>query len=109
MANLQLTFGCGLYDRMVPLYAGEVAPEGIDLTFVAIDSPTEAFTRMIAGEFHAGEMSSSDFLRRTSTGSCPFVGIPVFPSRIFRHGMICINRLAGLPYPLWRSPNSASR
>jgi 4,5-dihydroxyphthalate decarboxylase len=99
MADLQVTFGCGLYDRLVPLYSGEVKPAEIDLTFVAIDSPTEAFTRMIAGEFHAGEMSSSDFLRRTSAGACPFVGIPVFPSRVFRHGMICVNRSAGIETP----------
>lgn len=99
MPDLSLTFGCGLYDRMVPLYSGEVRPEGIDLKFVVIDSPTETFTRMIAGEFQAGEMSSSDFLRRTSAGTCPFVAIPVFPSRVFRHGMIYVNRHSGIASP----------
>ena len=36
---LRLTFACGLYDRMVPLYTGDVQPEGIDLNFLAIDDP----------------------------------------------------------------------
>src|SRR5690349_20734389 len=36
---LRLTFACGLYDRMVPLHAGDVRPEGIDLEFLAIDDP----------------------------------------------------------------------
>jgi 4,5-dihydroxyphthalate decarboxylase len=99
MANVPITFGCGLYDRLVPLYAGEVQPEGIDLTFVPIDVPSEVFGRMLDGEFHAGEMSSSDYLRRTSAGNCPFVAIPVFPSRVFRHSMICVNRHAGIEGP----------
>lgn len=99
MSDLPLTFGCGLYDRMIPLYTKEVQPTGIDLQFVVIDSPTEAFTRMLDGEWQAGEMSCSDYLRRTSSGTCPFVAIPVFPSRVFRHGMICVNRRAGIEAP----------
>lgn len=99
MPSLPITFGCGLYDRLVPLYAGDVQPDGIDLTFVAIDTPSEVFGRMLDGEFQAGEMSSSDYLRRTSSGDCPFVAIPVFPSRVFRHSMICVNRNAGISAP----------
>jgi len=99
MPNLSVTFGCGLYDRMVPLYSGEVKPEGIDLTFVPVDVPSDVFTRMFEGEFQAGEMSSSDYLRRTSAGNCPFVAILVFPSRVFRHSMICVNRRAGIAKP----------
>jgi 4,5-dihydroxyphthalate decarboxylase len=97
--HLPLTFGCGLYDRMIPLYSGEVQPEGIDLKFNVIDSPTEVFTRMLDGEFQAGEMSCSDYLRRMSANDCPFVAIPAFPSRVFRHGMICVNRRAGIESP----------
>jgi len=29
-AKLPLTFACGLYDRMLRLYTGEVQPRGID-------------------------------------------------------------------------------
>ncbi len=49
MAKLPLTFACGLYDRMVPLYTGEVQPAGIDLNFLAIDNPREIFDRMGGG------------------------------------------------------------
>src|SRR5579863_9985916 len=99
MPALPLTFACGLYDRMVPLYAGEVEPQGIDLNFVPIDTPREVFERMIEGEFAAGEMSASDTIRRMSGGRSPFVAIPVFPSRVFRHGMICVRRDAGIERP----------
>src|SRR6266850_1922753 len=37
MANLQLTFASALYDRMQPIYTGEVKPDGIDLNFIRIN------------------------------------------------------------------------
>jgi 4,5-dihydroxyphthalate decarboxylase len=92
-ANLPLTFACGLYDRMVPLYAGQIRPAGIDLDFLAIDSPREIFDRMAAAQaFGASEMSLSEVVTRIATRQCPFVAIPVFPSRVFRHGFITVNR-----------------
>jgi 4,5-dihydroxyphthalate decarboxylase len=99
-STLSLSFACGLYDRMLALYTGEVKPKGIDLNFIAIDSPREIFDRMSGRlEFDASEMSSSEFITRMSAGQCPFVAVPVFPSRAFRHGFICINRKAGIKAP----------
>ncbi len=97
---LKLTFACGSYDRMEPIKDGTVAPDGIDLEFLAIESPREIFDRM-AGvqEFDASEMSSSEYIARLGTGDCPFVAIPVFPSKAFRHGFICINADAGIDSP----------
>jgi len=95
-----VNFACGLYDRMVPLYTGEVKPEGIDLRFNAIDSPREIFDRMAGKlEFDACEMSSSELIARTAAGQAPFVAIPAFPSRVFRHSFIFINRRAGIRRP----------
>src|SRR5215469_10729907 len=50
MSRLQLSFACGLYDRMLALYTGEVKPAGIDLNFIAIDQPRPIFDRMSGGE-----------------------------------------------------------
>ena len=36
-AKLPLTFACGLYDRILRLYTGEVQPRGIELKFLAND------------------------------------------------------------------------
>jgi 4,5-dihydroxyphthalate decarboxylase len=95
MPGLPITFACGLYDRMLPLYTKEIRPDGIDLNFLAIDNPREIFDRMSgAQEFDASEMSSSEFVSRYATGDCPFVALPVFPSRVFRHGFITVNRKA---------------
>ncbi len=93
MSNVPLTFASGLYDRMVALATGAVQVEGVDLKFVNIDSPREIFDRMSATqEFDASEYSSSEFVSRYCAGKCPFVAIPVFPSRAFRHGFIVVNR-----------------
>ncbi|OGA18650.1 MAG: hypothetical protein A3H32_14030 [Betaproteobacteria bacterium RIFCSPLOWO2_02_FULL_63_19] len=100
MQNTKLTFACGLYDRMQPLYTGEVNPEGIDLDFRVIEWSREIFDRMAGRlEFDAAEFSSSELISRISAGRCPFVAIPVFPSRTFRHGFICVNRRSGIRGP----------
>ncbi len=100
MAKLQLSFACGLYDRMQPLYTGEVRVEGIDLNFIAIDQPRPIFDRMAGGEeFDVAEFSSSEFVQRFANKQCPFVAIPVFPSRAFRHGFIAVHRKAGIKTP----------
>jgi 4,5-dihydroxyphthalate decarboxylase len=98
--GVPLTFACGLYDRMQPLYTGEVKPEGIDLDFLAIEAPRIIFDRMSGKqEFDASELSSSEFITRLSAGDSPFVALPVFPSRVFRHGFITINRRSGIRTP----------
>jgi 4,5-dihydroxyphthalate decarboxylase len=100
MAKLKLTFACGLYDRMVPLHTGEVQAEGIDLNFIVNDSPRDIFDRMGGGqEFDLSEMSSSETIQRYAKGGTPFVALPVFPSRVFRHGHISINKKSGIKSP----------
>lgn len=93
MGKLPLTFASGLYDRVVGLATGAITVDGIDLNFINIDSPREIFDRMSGSqEFDASEYSSSEFISRYCAGQCPFVAIPVFPSRAFRHGFIVVNR-----------------
>jgi 4,5-dihydroxyphthalate decarboxylase len=100
MSRLQLSFACGLYDRMLALYTGEVKPAGIDLNFIAIDQPRPIFDRMSGGqEFDVAEYSSSEFVQRFANRECPFVAIPVFPSIAFRLGFIAVNRKSGIKSP----------
>lgn len=100
MANVKLTFASGLYDRVLPLFTGDVKPDGIDLEFVRIDAPREIFDRMAGkAEFDLAEFSSSEFISRYAQGDRTFVAIPVFPSRVFRHGMISINKKSGVRGP----------
>ncbi len=98
--RVRLRFACGLYDRMLALYTREVVPDGIDLDFVISNSPRDLFDAMARGEgFDVAEMSSSEYVTRFDAGKCPFVALPVFPSRVFRHGFITVNRKAGIETP----------
>jgi 4,5-dihydroxyphthalate decarboxylase len=99
MADLKLTFACGLYDRLLPLYRGDVKAAGIDLDFLAIDDPRQVFDRMAKGEFDVSEMSSSEFVTSAAAGSGKMVALPVFVSRLFRHGFVFINRKSGIAKP----------
>jgi len=100
MANVPLTIACGPYDRMEGIRSGEVQIEGIDPTYVAIQFPPEIFTRMIKqNAFDVAEMSATTYLSLRPGGKFPFVAIPVFPSRVFRHGFIYINTRAGIESP----------
>ena len=100
MTRLALTFACGSYDRTEALRTGEVAVEGIDLNYLSIEAPREIFDRMVGGlEFDVSELSCSEFISMTAAGKCPFVALPVFPSRMFRHGFIYINKNSGIRAP----------
>jgi 4,5-dihydroxyphthalate decarboxylase len=93
MSGLPITFACGLYDRMQALQTGEIKPDGVDLNFLVMDNPREIFDRMSNRlEFDACEMSSSEFVSRFAANKLPFVALPVFASRVFRHGFIIVNR-----------------
>lgn len=96
---LTLVFGCGRYDRTEPLRTGDVAVDGIHLKYVPIDAPRELFDRVGRGEFDLSELSASEFISMAGRGDSAFVALPVFPSRVFRHSFIFINKRAGIRSP----------
>lgn len=97
MPNLPLTFACCRYDRMEAIREGLVAVEGVDLTCLTLRSGRDVFDRMVGGqEFDVAELSASEFVSLQGAGNNPFVALPVFPSRVFRHGYIFINRRSGI-------------
>ena len=98
--NTRLSFACGLYDRMQPLFTGEVKPEGIDLDFLRIEAPRVIFDNMAAKQaYDLSEMSSSEYIARRAAGDETFVALPVFPSRSFRHSFITVNKGSGIHKP----------
>ena len=96
MADLRLTIACGPYDRTQGLRDGSIKPEGIELTYLTLQ-PAEIFWRMLQyREFDISEMSLSNYTSLVSGGNSPFIAIPVFPSRVFRHGYFFINANEGI-------------
>jgi 4,5-dihydroxyphthalate decarboxylase len=98
MARLPLTLACGDYDRTRALATGEVPVEGVDLRYVALE-PEEVFFRMVRHrEFDVAELSLSTYLLTLGRGA-PFIAIPVFPSRMFRHSGIYVHVGSGIVAP----------
>jgi 4,5-dihydroxyphthalate decarboxylase len=76
-----------------------VKPEGIDLTYLPLWIQ-EIFYRMLKyREFDASELSLGAYVASLFSDEKPFIAIPVFPSRFFRHGSIYINRESGIKEP----------
>jgi 4,5-dihydroxyphthalate decarboxylase len=79
---------------------GAIEIEGIDLNCITFRAGREIFDRMVGGqEFDVAELSASEFISLMGRGDCPFVALPVFPSRVFRHGYIFINTHRGIRAP----------
>lgn len=95
MANPTISFACSLYDRLLPLYMGEVKVEGFDLEFKGshgVAGVRAIFDSVGAGKgFDVSEMSSSEYISSRLAGDRRFVAIPVFPSRVFRSGYTFVN------------------
>jgi 4,5-dihydroxyphthalate decarboxylase len=99
--RLTLSFAVGDYDRMRAITDGTVRPEGIDLNCVTIEGGgTEVNFRMLKyHEFDVSEMSMGSYVTSLFTKDPPFVAIPVFPFRSFRHSFIFTNVKSGIRAP----------
>jgi 4,5-dihydroxyphthalate decarboxylase len=85
---------------MEAIREGSVVPEGVDLNCLTLKSGREVFDRMVGGqEFDVAELSASEFISLAGGGDDRFVALPVFPSRVFRHGYIFINTRSGIRTP----------
>ena len=99
MTRLQLSIAVGNYDRVRPLVDGVVRIDGVDPVFMLLE-PEEIFFRAFRhADFDLCELSMSSFAVKTAAGDCPYVGVPVFPSRAFRHNSIYIRTDRGITRP----------
>jgi len=79
---------------------GAVKPEGIALSYETRLPVHGIFVGMAEREeFDVSEMSLALYLTKRGRNDFPFVAIPVFPSRVFRHGNFFVNRRSGIRTP----------
>ena len=99
MAKLTLSLACCDYDRTRALFDGRVGIEGCEIIGTAIE-PEEAFHRAFKyREFDVSELSLSSYTLQVSRGENPYVAIPAFVSRLFRHSGIYIRTDRGIKRP----------
>src|SRR5690348_1142749 len=98
-ARLHLTLAATDYDHLRDLMYGVVRPEGAVLTAFVLPVE-EVFYRFIKNrEWDVSEMSFGKFIGYAAQGNSPFVGIPVFPSRVFRHSAFYVRADRGIRSP----------
>jgi 4,5-dihydroxyphthalate decarboxylase len=99
MGKLTISLACCDYDRTRAVFDGRVPVEGCEVVAVAM-SPEEAFHRAFKyQEFDVTELSMSSYMNVQSRGDSPYVGIPVFLSRLFRHSSIYVRKDSGIEKP----------
>jgi 4,5-dihydroxyphthalate decarboxylase len=99
MADVPITIACGNYDRTKAIIDGRVKVEGCATTYLPL-YPEEIFHRLFRHqEFDVSEMSFSSYIRTLAAGTSPYIGIPAFVSRIFRHSGIYVRSDAGIKSP----------
>ena len=99
MAKLNLSVAVGDYDRTRPLVDGAVQIDGVDPVYMTL-APEEIFFRAFRhAEFDICELSLSSFTIKTDQRDNPYVGVPVFPSRAFRHTSIYVRTDRGIRSP----------
>ena len=92
MSKLQLSIAMGDYDRTRALLDGRVQIDGVDPVCMAL-SPEETFFRAFRGQaFDISELSFSSYLVKHSRGQSPYVAVPVFLSRAFRHTSLWVRK-----------------
>src|SRR6476469_1483164 len=95
-STIHLSLACADYDRTAALRDGRVSVEGADLTYLTLPVE-ETFFRMVRyREFDVAELSLSTYVMTLAQDPSPFVAIPVYPSRMFRHSGIYVNADAGI-------------
>ena len=100
MTDRKLDIAFWNYDRTQKLTDGSVRIEGVDATFHSARIVPEIFEAMVRKRaYDVSELGMTYFLRTFQDGDSPFLAIPVFPVRSFRHGAIYINKASGIARP----------
>ena len=99
MANkLTIALACWDYDRTRAMRDGRVHVDGVDLIYQPLEVEETFFRMLRYREFDACEMSFSSYCLSKFKDD-PFIAIPVWPSRLFRHSCIYVNTKSGIREP----------
>ncbi|HLR99976.1 MAG TPA: 4,5-dihydroxyphthalate decarboxylase [Mycolicibacillus parakoreensis] len=95
-----LRIGLGDYENTRALIDGTVTIDGVEATFATAPVISEVFERMVAARaFDVAELGLTFYLRTLDCDDPPFIAIPVFPARHFRHSCVFVNTASGIAAP----------
>ena len=87
------------YDGVLPILRGQLGIPGFEFEIVETEDVPGMFSGMFRGQYDVSEMSLGELIYYTSRNKADFVAIPVFPSRVFRHGFIFIRKDSNINRP----------
>jgi 4,5-dihydroxyphthalate decarboxylase len=97
--KLPLSIACWDYDRTRALFDGRVEVEGCDTNLFSLPVEETFFRALRSAEFDVAELSMSSYTMLRSRDASPYVAIPVFLSRMFRHSAIYVRKDSGITRP----------
>lgn len=97
--RIHLTAAVGDYDIHQGLIQGSVTPDGINLTVLPLRSQERHWRMMRHDEFDVSELSFGSYMIIRGHKRKPWIAIPVFPHRRFRHSYIFVNPSKGINEP----------
>jgi 4,5-dihydroxyphthalate decarboxylase len=87
------------YDGVLPILRGQMKIPGFEFDITETEDVPGMFAGMFKRQYDVSEMSLGELIYYTSRGKADFVAVPVFPSRMFRHGFIFVRKDAGVARP----------
>src|ERR1700686_5490132 len=99
MGKLRLPMACRDYDRTRGLLEEPVPIDGVELTYLNLPVEETFFRMLRHREFEVAELSLSFYTVSLFRENPPFIAIPIFPSRFFRHSCIYVHAGSGILEP----------
>ena len=108
-APVKIRLASRAYDGTLPILRGQISIPGFEFDITETEDVPGMFAGMFKGQYDVSEMSLGELIYYTSRSKADFVAIPVFPSRMFRHGFIFAEKHSGINQPVGfkRRRNSA--
>jgi ABC-type nitrate/sulfonate/bicarbonate transport system substrate-binding protein len=95
----KLKIGGYRYEHTAALFDGRVTIDGVDAEFHSSPLISDVFHDMATGQYDVAEYGLTYFLRTFDTPDSPFLALPIFPNRNFRHSAIFVNADSGIEKP----------
>jgi 4,5-dihydroxyphthalate decarboxylase len=94
-----ISLACTISDRTRPILDGRVPIEGCEVKAIT-GQPEDLFARALRRqEFDVTELSLSSYLVVLARDTSPYIAVPVFPSRVFRHSAVYVRTDRGIDRP----------
>jgi 4,5-dihydroxyphthalate decarboxylase len=92
----RITAAVGNFDRTQPLLDGRVKVDGFEVAWTTGELES-IFSRAFANaEFDVTELSFCNYLIAAARGDSPYIALPIFPTRCFRHHALFIRTDRGI-------------